>query len=220
MDIFQTSGYNLLRGYIYNTCFVCHSGRICHLMRMFSYLPVQWFIFSTGIPWGKWSPDPGSVFVLPYPLNCEKPSTLMMLMLCTYYSLIDCLDIWVKSTGMPVQAGESCWVGICESSIRQILISFNLDMSELTWLEVDCGLSLSLCLHCRCRGVCVPLCVSVMDVLQMVSAPSNYAVDTGGSPAQRSLRTHTHTLTQKERVREWVRSRCFCKIYFFLNSLQ
>lgn len=35
------------------------------------------------------------------------------------------------------------------------------------------------------------LCVSVMDVLQMVSAPSNYAVDTGGSPAQRSLRTHT-----------------------------
>lgn len=37
----------------------------------------------------------------------------------------------------------------------------------------------------------VSLCVSVMDVLQMVSAPSNYAVDTGGSPAQRSLRTHT-----------------------------
>lgn len=37
----------------------------------------------------------------------------------------------------------------------------------------------------------VRVCVSVMDVLQMVSAPSNYAVDTGGSP-QRSLRTHTH----------------------------
>lgn len=34
--------------------------------------------------------------------------------------------------------------------------------------------------------------VSVMDVLQMVSAPSNYAVDTGGTPAQRSLRTYTH----------------------------
>lgn len=40
-------------------------------------------------------------------------------------------------------------------------------------------------------GMCVSVCVSVMDVLQMVSAPSNYAVDTGGSRAQRSLRTYT-----------------------------
>lgn len=32
----------------------------------------------------------------------------------------------------------------------------------------------------------------MMDVLQVVSAPSNYPVDTGGSPAQRSLRTHTN----------------------------
>lgn len=94
----------------------------------------------------------------------------------------------------PLWAGESCCAEVCErSSIRQILIYFNLDMSELTWLEVDCGLFLLLCLHCRCRCVCV---MSVMDVLQMVSAPSNYAVDTGGSPAQRSLRTrHTHTHT-------------------------
>lgn len=38
-----------------------------------------------------------------------------------------------------------------------------------------------------------------MDVLQMVSAPSNYAVDTGGTPAQRSLRTYTHTEIRENR---------------------
>ncbi len=130
---------------------------------MFSYPPVLWLhLFSVQeAPRGKWSPDPGSVCILLYPLNYEKPSTFMMLMQCICYRLIDCLDIWAKSPGMPVEAGESCWVGICESSIRQILISFNLDMSELTWLEVDCGLSHSLCLHCRCRSVCVCVCVCV-----------------------------------------------------------